>query len=552
LRAGLVPVPGKGSKLMNHRRSQRLLAISAAAALLTATLAACGAGKKTNNQPTGGGTQGGGAGKSLTIGTTDQVVSLDPAGSYDFGSQNLETQIYQYLMAFPVGGGAATPDAAESCSFTKPTEYTCKLKSGQKFSNGDPLTAQDVVFSYQREVKINDPNGAASLLANMKSVAAPDDMTVVFTLNNANDQTWPFILGTDAGPIVDSKVFPADKLLPDDKAIGSGPYKLASYSKNQLVQLEPNPNYGGANKRKTDKIAIKYYTSGQNLKLDIQSGGIDIAYRSLSATDIESLKSAKDTKVVTGPGGELRYIVFNMNTMPGGTPDQKLAVRKAVASSIDRDALSTGVYKGTYQPAYSPVPSAYPGAIEPYKTSYGDKPNKDEAAKFLSDAGVQTPVTVNLQYNPDHYGSSSSEEYAAIKNQLEATGLFKVNLQSTEWVTYSKERVHDGYPVFQMGWFPDYPDADDYLTPFFAPNNFLQNHFEDPGLTAQMTAEATEPDKDKRAAIIQQIQTDMAQKFLSIIPLLSGKQIAVATKSVQGLDTTLDPSTKFRFSVLSK
>ncbi len=206
--------------LMNHRRSQRLLAISAAAALLTAALAACGAGKKTNNQPTGGGTQGSGAGGSITIGTTDQVVALDPAGSYDFGSTTLETQVYQYLMAFPAGGGPATPDAAESCSFTQPTEYTCKLKAGQKFSNGDPLTAQDVVFSYQREVKINDPNGAASLLANMKSVAAPDDMTVVFTLNNANDQTWPFILGTDAGPIVDSKVYPADKLLPDDKTVG--------------------------------------------------------------------------------------------------------------------------------------------------------------------------------------------------------------------------------------------------------------------------------------------------------------------------------------------
>ncbi len=84
-----VPVPGKGSKLMNHRRSQRLLAISAAAALLTGTLAACGAGKKTATGPTGG-TQGSGAGKSITIGTTDQVVALDPAGFYDFGSTTLE------------------------------------------------------------------------------------------------------------------------------------------------------------------------------------------------------------------------------------------------------------------------------------------------------------------------------------------------------------------------------------------------------------------------------------------------------------------------------
>ena len=187
--------------------------------------------------------------------------ALDPAGSYDNGSLLVETQVYQYLMSIPAKAQTPQPDAAESCSFTKPTEYTCKMKSGLKFSNGDPLTAKDVAFSYQRVVKINDPNGPASLLGNMASVAAPDDSTVVFTLKAGNDQTWPYILGTSAGPIVDSKVFPADKLLSDEQAIGSGPYKISSYSKNQLVQFETNPNYGGAYKPQTSKIALKYYTT---------------------------------------------------------------------------------------------------------------------------------------------------------------------------------------------------------------------------------------------------------------------------------------------------
>ncbi|MGF6887453.1 peptide/nickel transport system substrate-binding protein [Nocardia sp. GP40] len=530
-------------------RSGRVKSITAVgmAGLALFAVAGCGSGR----------TNGGGGGAGLVIGTTDKIYSLDPAAAYDQGSYVPETQLYQHLLNFAPGATTATPDAAQQCAFATPTTFSCTLKPGLKFANGDPLTATSVKFSFDRMLKINDPNGPASLLGNLDHTDVLNADTVVFTLKNANDQTFAPVLATQAGPIVDEKVFPADKVLEDDAVVKgkgySGPYTITSYDKNKLVQYQANPGYSGIlGKPKTATVSEKYYASSDNLKLDIQNGNIDVAYRSLSPTDLDSLGKDGKVAVHSGPGGELRYIVFNMNTMPGGTPDQKLAVRKAVASSIDRDALSTGVYKGTYQPAYSPVPSAYPGAIEPYKAIYGDKPNKDQAAKFLSDAGVQTPVTLNLQYNPDHYGSSSSEEYAAIKNQLEATGLFKVNLQSTEWVTYNKERVKDGYPVFQMGWFPDYPDADDYLTPFFAPNNFLQNHFEDPGLTAQLTAEATEPDKDKRAAIIQQIQTDMAQKFLSIIPLLSGKQIAVATKSVQGVDTTLDPSTKFRFSVLSK
>ena len=80
----------------------------------------------------------------------------------------------------------------------------------------------------------------------------------------------------------------------------------------------------------------------------------------------------------------------------------------------------------------------------------------DKAKKVLEDAGVSTPVELKLQYNPDHYGSSSADEYAALKAQLEEGGLFKVDLQSTEWTQYNKDRVvtedSDGsYPVYQLG-----------------------------------------------------------------------------------------------------
>ena len=87
-----------------------------------------------------------------------------------------------------------------------------------------------------------------------------------------------------------------------------------------------------------------------------------------------------------------------------------------------------------------------------------------------------------------------------LKGQLDATGLFRVNLQSTEWVTYTSERVKDAYPVYQLGWFPDFPDADNYLTPFFTPDNFIANHFENPAITKLITEEATEPDPGRRRA----------------------------------------------------
>jgi len=518
------------------------------AALAVSTIAGCGSGRTD---------EAGDSEAGLVAGTTDKIFALDPVAAYDNGSLLVETQIYSYLLNFAPGDATPQPDAAEECDFSTPTVYTCTLKPDLKFANGNPLTATSVKFSFDRMQAINDPRGPASLLGNLAKTEVVDDLTVNFTLKVANDQTFPAILPTQAGPIVDEKVYPADRVLPDEEVVQAkgyaGPYTIASYDKNKLVEYVANPNYQGIlGAPKTSRISTKYYATSDNMKLDLQSGALDVAYRSFTPTDIESLRNDSRVTVSDGPGGELRYIVFNMNTMPGGTPEQKLAVRKAIASSIDRPALAEGVYKNTYQPAYGYVPQGMPGAAEPLKELYGTAPDKDAAAKFLSDAGVATPVALNLQYNPDHYGSSSSEEYAAIKSQLEATGLFTVNLQSTEWVTYQRERASDGYPLYQFGWFPDYPDADNYLSPFFGPNNFLQSHFEEPTITEQLTAEVTEQDETKRTTLIEDVQRDLAQNYLPTLPLLTGKQIAVSNPSVQGVPNTLDASFKFRYTVLSK
>lgn len=519
----------------------RRAAIVATLALTGSVLAACGQKSSSDNA-------------GIVVGTTDKVVSIDPAGSYDNGSMTVQTQVYQYLMNFPAGSTTLTPDAAKSCGYTAPTVYTCVMKSGLKFANGDALTASDVAFSYNRIVKINDPNGPASLLGAMKSVKAEGDK-VVFTLASANDQTFPQVLTTSAGPIVDEQKYPADKVLDDEAAVKangfSGPYTIGDYTKNQLAQFKINKNYDGVFGKAKSAVTLKYYKDSDNLKLDVSNGDIDVAYRSLTPTDVSSLKKNKKVKVWTGPGGELRYIVFNLKTMPGKTTEQKQAVRQAVAYLPDRQEISTDVYKGTYTPAYSAVPQGQVGATEAFKTMYGSKPNVSAAKQVLAKAGVKTPVTLNIQWNPDHYGASSDSEYAAIKRQLENGGLFKVNLQSTEWTTYSAERVKDAYPVFQLGWFPDFPDPDNYLTPFFGPNNFLQSHYSDATTDKLLDQERTMKNGAARDKVLAQIQTRIATQ-VPILPLLTGSQVAVAGTDIKGVGSTLDPTFRFRFTSLSK
>ena len=183
---------------------------------------------------------------------------------------------------------------------------------------------------------------------------------------------------------------------------------------------------------------------------------------------------------------------------------------------------------------------------------YGDGeggPDAERARGRLEDAGVEIPVKLSLQYNPDHYGNSSGDEYAAVKSQLEADGLFEVDLKSTEWVQYSDDRVADVYPAYQLGWFPDYSDADNYLSPFFVTENFLANHYSVPEVDELIQKQRGTEDPAEREELFVQIQDTVAEE-ISTLPLLQGAQIAVSTTEVQGV--TLDSSFKFRLSPLSK
>lgn len=514
----------------------------------------------------GGGSGGGGAAEgALTVGTTDKVAALDPAAAYDNGSSTVWTQVYGYLMNTSIGSedGKPEPDLAESAEFTSENVYTVTLQEGLTFANGNELTSEDVKHTFDRQLKIADPNGPSSLLGNLEKVEAVDDLTVEFHLKEPNDQTFPYVLCSPAGPIVDADVFPADAVLPDDEIVSGkafcGPYQIATWKLNELVSYEAFEGYKGLfGAPATAKVSMSYYADQNNMKLDIQQGNIDCVWRSLSATDIEDLSKDDAVAVHDGPGGEIRYIVFNFDTMPYGAktedadPKKSKAVRQAAADLIDRQAIATSVYKDTYTPLYSYIPEGLPGNGTQFQDLYGDGkggPDAAKAKKRLEEAGVEIPVKLSLQYNPDHYGNSSGDEYAAVKAQLEEGELFVVDLQSTEWVQYSTDRTTDVYPAYQLGWFPDYSDADNYLTPFFLTDNFLVNHFSDDEVNELITQQRGTEDPAEREALFVKIQ-DIVADEISTLPLLQGAQIAVSTSEIQGV--TLDSSFKFRLAPLSK
>ncbi|WP_111721151.1 ABC transporter substrate-binding protein [Homoserinimonas sp. OAct 916] len=541
-------------------KTNKLLTVLASVATV-GLLASCA------NAGTTSGSDAPAAGEPMIIGTTDKVVSLDPAGAWDLGSATLHNQVYRWLLTSEPGDTQPVPDLAETAEFTSDTEFTVTMKDGLTFANGNPLTASDVKFSFDRMVAIADANGPSQLLSDLKKVTVDGDSTVVFELSSPNNILWPQLLTSPAAIIVDEDTFPADALADDNAIVKAnafdGQFTISTYEKNSLLTLQKNETYNGIlDQAATPSLVMKYYSDDNNLKLDLQQGNIDVVYRTLGPTAVADLEKDDALAVHTGPGGEMRYIVFNFdiapfgNKLPDADPAKALAVRQAVADLIDREPIADQVFKGTYAPAYTQVPSGLDGSTDALKRLYGDGnggPDVAKATKRLADAGVSTPVALNLQYNTDHYGSSSSEEYAAIKEQLDSSGLFAIDLQSTEWTQYVTDSETD-YPAYQLGWFSDFPDTDNYINVWYGTPEFpsiLGAHTENPELNALIEKERVTADPDERTKVMEQAQ-EIAASYLPTIPLFQGSDIVIAKKSIQGIDSALDASLRFRFAALSQ
>lgn len=530
---------------MRRRLHRSWFALAIATALIGA--AACGGSSSGGGGGTTGGKTGNSAKGTVILGTTDQIQSLDPAAAYDLPSWTVIYNVYQTPLSVPPGTSNIAPQAS-SCKWQGTTKYICTMLPNQKFSNGDAVTAADVVYSINRVLKIKSATGPASLFAPMKSVTSSGD-TVTFTLT-APDAAWPYVLTTAAAAIVDPKVFPADKLLTGSGIVGSGPYKLTSYTPNQVAEFTPNPNYGGTDKLSNSKFIVKYEQDASTLVSDAQQGAVDIAYRTLSPTQLIALKNSSGLSLVQGKGIEIRYVVFNEKLQPGTSAAQKLAVRKAAAMLVDRSSIASNVYRGTVKPLYSIIPQGLAGATTAFQSAYGSSPNVAQAKSVLSAAGIKTPIPLTLWYNVNHYNDTDLAN--ELQRELNNGGLFNVKLQSAEWATYQNAALKDQYPSFLFGWFPDYPDPDDYTGPFFpCKTAFLNDHYCNPQVDKLISAEEASTNTSTRVQDFAQLQTILA-KDVPLIPIWQGGQVAAVRSGVTGVQSTLDPSYTFRFWLIGK
>jgi peptide/nickel transport system substrate-binding protein len=523
---------------------------------LIITLAACGS-EDDGDDDDGGGGADVGTSAPWILGTTESVTAMDPAGSYDFGSWNVQYQVFEQLLTIPAGEEEPVSDAAESCAYDDPQTITCTLREGLKFSNGNDLTSSDVLFSLQRNIEIADPNGSSVLLYNISNgdeeapaladgaIETPDDLPVVFHLNAA-DTTFLKLLSTATTSIVDEDTFPADELMADDAIIGSGPYMLSQYKAGEQAVFEANPEYDGPRTPEAEQVFVQYFADPAPLKTAIETGQVDIAWRTLSPTDINDLEAGGEVEVLRGEGSEFRYWVWQLNNPVA----KDKAVRQAAAQIIDRDAITTNAYDGTTAPSYSIVPPGFGGQKDSFQEKYG-APDVDKAKALLDGAGVKTPVSITLGYTPTHYGPNAVDEANEFADQLTSSGLFDVKIEDAEWEEYQTLYKEGAYDLFILGWYPDILDADNYLTPFIRDGGFFANGYSNEEVNTLLDSELAETDEAAREEQIGQLQ-DIVAEDVPLIPSWNGQNVAITTGQIEGVQETLDPTYIFRFWGISK
>ncbi len=478
----------------------------------------------------------------LIIGTTDSVTDLDPANSYDFHTWEIHHNTMDTLLIYKPGTTELQPGLAESYEVSDDgLEYTFHLRQGLKFPDGTEFNADAVVWSINRVMRLEgDPNWLVTSFVD--HVEKVDDYTVKFVLQDAVG-FFPYLVATQPYSPVSPNCYPEDEFDPDSTCGGIGRYVIKRWERDVEMELVANPDYYGEPPA-YPHIIVRYFADATAMRLALESGEIDVAWKTLTPSDYKDFADNPDYNLYEGAGPYIRYICFNTSKEPFDNP----LVRQAISLAIDRDAISNVVFQGTHQNLYSMVPMGMFAHVDAF-------PERDleEAKALLADAGYteDNPLVMDLWWTPDHYGPTEGDVAAVLKQALEETGVIQVNLQSAEWATYTDYFGPGTMPVFLLGWYPDYLDPDNYTSPFAecGASDDLGIFYCNEDMDDLLKRARYSTDMAEREELYKEIQ-ELWTTEVPTIPFTQGKLLVVTQKNIGGV--VLDPTLFLHYFTLTK
>lgn len=496
---------------------------------LSALLAACG-GESTDKQATQSTAKATKA-DELTVNNAAEPESLDPHKVSGVPESNILRQMFVGLTSTD-GDGNTIPGMAESWETTDNKVWTFKLRDA-KWSNGDPVTAHDFVYSMRR---LGDPATAspyATYLADAKvvnaqdivdgkakpdtlGVKAIDDKTLEITLSEPVPYFPDMLIHTSVKP-VNQKVVEAhgDKWTAPENIVVNGPYKLTSWQVNERITLERNPQYFDDAKTTINKATLLVVPAATTDVQRYKAGEIDVTADSLPPEQYDQLKKELGAEVIEPPKLCTYYYEFNHTK----APFDDVRVRKALSLALDRDIIVDSILKQGQKVAYQFTPEATQGMknFEPEWKSWDKAKRIEEAKKLLAEAGYSesNPLKFELLYNTNEQHKTLA--VAASSFWKDSLGFVEVTLNNQEWKTYLETRRTQKHEMARGGWCADYNEASTFLNTFKSDNSSNYGKYNSPAFDKLMASTlGGDVTPEQRADIYRQAEAELDKDTATI------------------------------------
>ncbi|MEI7600965.1 MAG: ABC transporter substrate-binding protein [Aestuariivirga sp.] len=462
-------------------------------------------------------------GGTLIMARPDEPLTFDPFIAGDNGSIYAIEQVCDALVEADDSGRGLRPGIAESWEMSPDgLTYTFKIRDA-KFSNGDPVTVDDVVFTLKT---LSDPSKfLAFVLKPVKNITVVDDKHVKVELK---EPYAPLLaaLSAYAASIVNKKAYEASPEKFGTSPVCAGPFMVESYERGSAVVLKANPYYWdkGADGKPLpylDGVELKYVPESNSRVLGLRNGDYDMI-STVAFNQAKALQSDSNLVVESTPIFRLDYVYLNHQKKPLDNKDFRLALNYAA----DREAILKAVYFG-----YGEVPNSYMPKVNFHSDSVPVIPfDLAKAKELVQTSGYDgTPIQIMVDT-----GNAPSRQVATILQQgWEAAGIKSEIVEmdvGTAWTMTTK----GDYQAYVSYITSDINDTDELATiqaDVTAGSQAFFTWYDNKDVQKMLTEARREPDPAKRAALYAKVQeivyNDAYSIPLNFAPVINGSQAYV-------------------------
>jgi oligopeptide transport system substrate-binding protein len=485
----------------------------------------------------------------------DDAPTIDPTISQDTTSSRVLYDLFEGLTSFDQNL-KVIPGLAQSWDLSSDAKtYTFHLRPNLKFSDGTPITAKDVVFTWQRLVdpKTSSPyNFLGENIVGGKAIidgkAAPttlavkalDKSTVQITLVHPDASFLSICSMPNVGIVSQANITKFGQSWSDAKhMVTSGAYSLKEWVVQGYILVTRNDNYYDAKDVAIKDVKFMPIVDTNSSYSQYQSGGLDITY-SLPVDQYKAIKAEYPNQIHTVTQEGIYYYDLNM-TLPKFKNNLKL--RQALSMAVDRQILVNDVLGQGQQPLYSYATSTIEGGkFAGLDYAWAKEPRAQqiaEAKKLFTEAGYgpNHPLQISISYNTLDSHKKIALAVGAMWQQTFGASAIQVTSANQEWKTFLKARNMANYDVARDGWVADYDSVDAY-TPLFICNGPQDNSKTcNPAYDKLINQAQNTPDANQRVQLTREALQTAMQDY-SIIPLYQYTYFRLVKPYVKNYDPT--------------